>query len=54
MVNAAREGAQSGKTLVEARGNADVTIVPYTWRKGAKDKPTNLTAGSLVSFPQVN
>ena len=43
-----------GKTLVEARGNADVTIVPYTWRKGAKDKPTNLTAGSLVSFPQVN
>ena len=39
---------------MEARGDADVTIVRYTWRKGAKGKLNNLTAGSLVSFPQVN
>ena len=38
---------------MEARGDTDVQIVRYAWR-GAKDKPNNLTAGSLRSFPQDN
>ena len=34
----------SWETLVDARGDTDVQIVRYSWRKGAKDKPNHLTA----------
>ena len=44
MVNVVREG----QTLVEARGDTDVHIVRYAWRKRVIDQPNNLAA----CFPQ--